>query len=431
MKIDESQIQLSGQSANSYDHARRERLRIATRDAAIDITHNAQTANATLSVDRVSLTDAARAMASQIQQGGAPGNPAEIKQKLAAGLATHAGANAAQAPLGALDISALSPEQGADMETNVKVLIIEALTGRKIVLFNPAHFQQHQAGAGRQAEQAMQRGHKHGNPQQNDADWGLAYDVEEITRESQTASFHAAGMVKTADGREINFETTLDMHRERISMTNFSLRAGNAQLTDPLVINFSGSAAELTQEKYDFDLDSDGSADQISFVKAGSGFLVYDKNGDGIATDGSELFGPDSGNGFAELAAYDQDQNGWIDENDSIYQALRIWSKTGQGQDQMHSLQQKNVGAIYLGNVGTEFDLKNAAGELQGQVRSTGVYLTEQGQAKTIQQIDLATVEPSTEAPAEQASVASPAESADADMTQPPAGPSPTMATIA
>jgi hypothetical protein len=31
------------------------------------------------------------------------------------------------------------------------------------------------------------------------------------------------------------------------------------------------------------------------------------------------LFGPQTGNGFAELAEYDEDKNNWIDENDSIY----------------------------------------------------------------------------------------------------------------
>ncbi len=35
--------------------------------------------------------------------------------------------------------------------------------------------------------------------------------------------------------------------------------------------------------------------------------------------DGSELFGTSSGDGFKDLATYDEDENGWIDENDSIF----------------------------------------------------------------------------------------------------------------
>jgi hypothetical protein len=58
---------------------------------------------------------------------------------------------------------------------------------------------------------------------------------------------------------------------------------------------------------------------------------MRDRNGDGAIDHGRELSGATTGDGFAELAAYDEDGNGWIDENDSIYQHLRIWSKDAQG----------------------------------------------------------------------------------------------------
>jgi hypothetical protein len=38
-------------------------------------------------------------------------------------------------------------------------------------------------------------------------------------------------------------------------------------------------------------------------------------------TNGAELFGARSGDGFAELAALDGDGNGWIDEGDAAWQA--------------------------------------------------------------------------------------------------------------
>lgn len=67
----------------------------------------------------------------------------------------------------------------------------------------------------------------------------------------------------------------------------------------------SRPAASLTERDFAFDIDLDGHADQIAFVGTGSGFLALDRNGDGEINDGSELFGPESGDGFAELAAYD------------------------------------------------------------------------------------------------------------------------------
>lgn len=67
------------------------------------------------------------------------------------------------------------------------------------------------------------------------------------------------------------------------------------------------------------------------------------------------------GSGFKELSVFDEDNNGWIDENDTIYEKLRIWIKDGKGNDQLLALGQKGVRAIYLGNVATDFSLKNSA----------------------------------------------------------------------
>jgi len=101
----------------------------------------------------------------------------------------------------------------------------------------------------------------------------------------------------------------MTMSREFSQETNLTIRAGDA-LKDPLVINLTGAPVALSQDKFAFDLNADGQNEQIGMVKSGSGFLVLDKNHDGIVNDGSELFGPTSGNGYQELAAYDGDKNG-------------------------------------------------------------------------------------------------------------------------
>lgn len=161
------------------------------------------------------------------------------------------------------------------------------------------------------------------------------------------------------------------------------------QLKDPLAINFDGTAAQLTQETFSFDIDADGNDDQIAFVGPRSGLLALDTNSDGTINDGSELFGALSGDGFADLAAYDGDQNGWIDENDAIFSRLRIWMKTAAGENQLFALAEKGVGAIYLGRVETPFSVKDADNTLQGQVRATGLFLFEDGGVGTMQQFDL------------------------------------------
>lgn len=210
----------------------------------------------------------------------------------------------------------------------------------------------------------------------------------EIYQESEKMSFAARGIIKTADGKEIDFSTELNMSREFVSATTTTVTQ-EWQLKDPLVINFDGPAAQLTDTKFSFDLDSDGVLDQISFLKPGSGFLALDQNQDGIVNNGSELFGTFSGNGFADLAKFDLDQNGWIDENDSVYENLRIWTKDEDGKDVLFALGQKGIGAIYLGNIDTQFSIKDAANQSQGEIRKTGIFLKEDGLVGTVQQIDL------------------------------------------
>lgn len=223
------------------------------------------------------------------------------------------------------------------------------------------------------------------------AGWGLEYDASYYHAESETMNFQAQGVVNTADGRQIDFSVALNMSRSFVEQNNISIRAGDALMKDPLVINFDASAAALTETKFQFDLDSDGRSDNISFVQPGSGFIALDKNGNGAIDNGSELFGAQSGNGFADLAAYDSDGNGWIDESDPVFDKLRIWTKDASGKDQLFALGEKGVGAIYLGNVASDFALKSlATNESQGQVRSTGVFLKENGSVGTMQQVDLA-----------------------------------------
>lgn len=206
--------------------------------------------------------------------------------------------------------------------------------------------------------------------------------------EREATQFTAEGIVRTADGKDIKLSLELKMSREFASHTSLSVRAGDA-LKDPLVINFGGTAAQLAQTTFKFDLDADGKTDNMRFVAPGSGFIALDHNGDGRINDGRELFGALSGDGFADLAKHDEDGNGWIDENDAVFPRLLVWSRDGDGSDRLQGLLQHGVGALYLGNADTPFALKDSSNALQGAVRASGIYLREDGGAGTLQQIDL------------------------------------------
>lgn len=219
----------------------------------------------------------------------------------------------------------------------------------------------------------------------------LSFNAEEYYTEQENTLFSSVGTVRTADGREINFNVDLTMSRSFTQAYQQELNLAALQQTcDPLVINFDTDTASLSDQKFKFDVDADGQEDNISMLGAGSGYLALDKNGDGVINDGSELFGPQSGNGFQDLAAYDEDGNGWIDEGDSIWSKLKIWCKNPDGSDSLYTLGEKGVGAICLQNVATDFSLKGDRNQDNGYIRSTGIFLYENGNVGTVQHLDLA-----------------------------------------
>ena len=220
--------------------------------------------------------------------------------------------------------------------------------------------------------------------------WQRVTATSGFVSESESTTFASSGMVKTQDGRSIDFNIEVSMSRAFTSQIN-TLTTQNYIKTDPLVINLDTDIGSVTDQKFLFDLDSDGDEEEISFAGKGSGFLALDKNGDGRIGDGSELFGTKSGDGFKDLAAFDEDGNGWIDENDSIYSKLKVWTKDEDGNDYLINLKDADVGAIYLDNVDTQFSLKDGNNRLNGEIKKTGIYLHEStGAAGTLNHVDLA-----------------------------------------
>ena len=220
--------------------------------------------------------------------------------------------------------------------------------------------------------------------------WQRVTATSGFVSESESVAFASSGMVKTQDGRSIDFNIEVSMSRAFTSQIN-TLTTQNYIKTDPLVINLDTDIGSVTDQKFLFDLDSDGEEEEISFAGKGSGFLALDRNGDGRIGDGSELFGTKSGDGFKDLAAFDEDGNGWIDENDSIYSKLKVWTKDEDGNDYLINLKDADVGAIYLDNADTQFSLKDGNNRLNGEIKKTGIYLHEStGAAGTLNHVDLA-----------------------------------------
>ncbi|MDD6037665.1 MAG: hypothetical protein PUD20_02520 [bacterium] len=221
--------------------------------------------------------------------------------------------------------------------------------------------------------------------------FGGQYTAEFYYEENENVSFSTEGMVKTSDGKEISFQLDLTLSRSFVQYSREAIDFGAPRMMDPLVINLDSPSANVSDQKFYFDLDGDGHEESISSLGAGSGFLALDKNGDGIINDGSELFGTKSGNGFEDLSAFDLDKNGWIDEADDIFDKLLVWTKDENGNDKLIDLKKAGVGAIYLGAADTQFSLNDTGNRTNALIQKSGIFLYESGRSGTIQQVDLAT----------------------------------------
>ncbi|MCR4657855.1 MAG: hypothetical protein K5770_16775 [Lachnospiraceae bacterium] len=209
-------------------------------------------------------------------------------------------------------------------------------------------------------------------------------------QEYENTSFHANGQAKTEDGRTIDFNVDIMMSRSYMEYMDVHIPAMQNALCDPLVINVGSDYADVKDQKFMFDIDSDGIEDEISMLGRESGFLALDKNGDGTINDGNELFGTKSGDGFADLKEYDSDGNGWIDEYDEVFSKLKVWCKGDNGEDILMDLKDADIGAIYLGSTDTEFTFGGSDGIRDGVIRSTGFFLKESSGAGTVQHVDMA-----------------------------------------
>ena len=274
-------------------------------------------------------------------------------------------------------------------EDKAKIRLLEtllsALTGKRFKFQQVVKMDEESRGKGK-SDPSTNHSVKN-TPQNTRSQIGIRISAKHEIAESEQMSFRSEGLVRTSDGREIQFAVNLNMERSYYESSDVLIEIG-AKLQDPLVINFDGKGVAFGEDSLELDITLDGTAERFRNLAEGSGFLVLDKNGNGEVDDGSELFGPQSGNGFSELSAYDEDGNGWIDESDTAFNDLKIWTVSPEGQKTMIGLKEADVGAIYLGSVASDYHIKDGD-DLIAKIRETSVYLKETGGAGTLHMLDL------------------------------------------
>ena len=146
---------------------------------------------------------------------------------------------------------------------------------------------------------------------------------------------------------------------------------------DPLVIDLAGNGFDMTtkEEGAYFDLDVDGFAEKVTWTKK-DGLLVLDLDDSGEIKDGTELFGDhtvlangkNAKDGFEALAQYDDNNDGYIDSNDSVFSKLKVWRDlNGDGKtDSGELVSLSDLGIIRIGLKFIEHSEESADGAIIG-----------------------------------------------------------------
>ncbi|XHS00915.1 hypothetical protein ACFB49_25160 [Sphingomonas sp. DBB INV C78] len=100
----------------------------------------------------------------------------------------------------------------------------------------------------------------------------------------------------------------------------------------PVILDLDGDGIEMRsikKAKASFDMNGDGTADNTGWVGKGDGFLVIDRNRDGLITTASELsFLSEKSNAASDLdalGALDSNKDGKLDASDARFGELQVW----------------------------------------------------------------------------------------------------------
>ncbi|NUE79808.1 hypothetical protein GYX91_00815 [Snodgrassella sp. ESL0304] len=172
-------------------------------------------------------------------------------------------------------------------------------------------------------------------------------------------------------------------------------RDGKYHLYDPLVLDLDGDGIETVAaggfKGAMFDHDKSGIQTATGWVKPDDGFLVVDRNGDGIINDGSELFGDGTilsdgskaTNGYQALSEFDSNGDGIINDEDVNFNQLKVWRDLNQDgisqENELFTLKELGIKSLKLQYEDTNTALGN--GNILAQ---KGSYETIDGTERTM-----------------------------------------------
>jgi len=151
---------------------------------------------------------------------------------------------------------------------------------------------------------------------------GDILSVEQWTVSKQQLNYQVQGKLNINE-QELSLNYNFALSSERTSYSKVEMSA--VALKDPLIVQFGAQGLGEIKGQKNFKINQDNKIDQLPIFSGDVGYLVYDQNNNQQADNGSELFGPKTGQGFAELALLDSNKNGFIDADDEQFDQLYLW----------------------------------------------------------------------------------------------------------
>jgi len=178
---------------------------------------------------------------------------------------------------------------------------------------------------------------------------------------------------------------------------NFNDAYGFIPRVDPLAIDLNGDGVQTISIDSGvlFDFNNDQMRTGTGWLDANDGFLAYDRNGNGMIDNGSELFGVDTRksdgslakDGFDALRDLDSNGDGVFNSADTDFGNVRVWQdKNSDGvsqADELRTLDELGITAIHLDSQETNIDSNG------NRIAATGTVEFADGSTSTAANLDL------------------------------------------
>ncbi len=181
-------------------------------------------------------------------------------------------------------------------------------------------------------------------------------NIETIINLSSSTSVNI-NITTASTNISISFESSI-----RLQVSIEGATAVEPKKQDPLVLDLNNNGFKTSgiENGVLFDINGDGVKERVS-TSIADPYLAIDLNNNGLIDNGTELFGDQNGstNGFSELAKYDNNGDGKIDNLDPVFNKLKLYYLSANNQS-TQNLTDSNVKAIYLSSTQNNSRLKDA-----------------------------------------------------------------------